>query len=54
MDVSDLPESRQFISALKERLKDRFKQIDIWITTYPIEVVKRHEHARQMSKTANS
>lgn len=39
VDVPDLPDSRQFFLEFKERLKARFRQIDIWITTYPIEVV---------------
>jgi hypothetical protein len=39
IDVADTPEHRQFFRELKERLKTRFRQIDIWMTTYPIEVV---------------
>jgi hypothetical protein len=39
VDTSDVPESRQFFLEFKERVKARFQQIDIWMTTYPIEVL---------------
>ncbi len=39
VDTPDDPESRQFFLEFKERAKVRFKQIDIWMTTYPIEVL---------------
>ncbi len=39
MDVPDLPESHQFFLEFKERIKARFQQIDVWMTTYPIEVI---------------
>lgn len=39
VDVPDNPETREFFAAYKEQLKSRFRQIDIWMTTYPIEVV---------------
>ena len=39
VDVSDTPENLEFFRSFKERLKLRFEQIDIWVTTYPIEVV---------------
>ncbi len=39
VDVPDLPESRQFFLEFKERLKTRFQQIDIWMTSYPIDVL---------------
>jgi hypothetical protein len=38
-DVPDLPEHRQFFAELKGRLKSRFQQLDIWMTTHPIEVM---------------
>ena len=38
-DVPDTAENRQFFVALKERLKARFQQLDIWMTTYPVEVI---------------
>jgi hypothetical protein len=39
VDVPDVAESRQFFLEFKERCKARFQQIDIWMTTYPIEVL---------------
>lgn len=39
VDVPDSAESRQFFAEYKQRLKVRFAQIDIWLTTYPIEVI---------------
>ena len=39
VDVEDQPEHRQFFRGYKEQLKSRFSQIDIWITTYPIDVL---------------
>jgi hypothetical protein len=34
--VPDLPEHVQFF---QELLKERFQQLDIWMTTYPLEVL---------------
>ena len=39
VDTPDVPESREFMLEFKERMKARFRQIDIWMTTYPIEVL---------------
>jgi hypothetical protein len=39
VDVTDTAESREFFVAFKETLKTRFQQHDIWMTTYPIEVI---------------
>lgn len=39
VDVPDTPESRDYFIASKERLKARFQQLDIWMTTYLIEVL---------------
>lgn len=39
VDVPDEPENRVFFVQLKERLKQRFQQVDIWMTTYLVEVV---------------
>ena len=39
VDVPDVPENREFFVAYKERLKERFQQLDIWMTTYLIEVL---------------
>lgn len=38
-DVADLPENLQFFVELKERLKVRFQQLDIWMTTFPVDVI---------------
>jgi len=39
VDAPDGEESRRFFVGFKERLKSRFGQLDIWLTTYPIEVL---------------
>lgn len=39
MDVPDTAENRQFFVEFKERLKVRFDQLEIWLTTHPIEVI---------------
>jgi hypothetical protein len=39
VDVPDLPENRQFFVAYKERMKSRFQQLDIWLTTFLVEVL---------------
>ncbi len=39
LDVEDSSENRAFFVALKEKLKGRFQQLDIWITSYLIDVV---------------
>jgi hypothetical protein len=39
VDVPDLAEHREFFATLKEELKARFQQIEIWMTTYPLEVL---------------
>jgi hypothetical protein len=39
VDVRDTPTARSFFRRLKPRLKKRFKQLDIWVTTYPIEII---------------
>jgi hypothetical protein len=39
MDVPDTAANREFFVGYKEQLKTRFRQLDIWLTTYPIEVV---------------
>jgi hypothetical protein len=38
-DVSDTAENLQFFVEFKERLKERFQQLDIWMTTYPLGVI---------------
>lgn len=39
VDTADTPETRQFFVDYKETLKAALQQIDIWMTTYPIEVL---------------
>lgn len=39
VDVPDLPEHRTFFGEFKEILKDRFEQLDIWITSHPLDVI---------------
>ena len=39
IDVPDHAENRKFFSALKEQLKARFRQHEIWMTTHLIEVI---------------
>ena len=39
VDVPDTPENREFFVAFKDRVKSRFKQIEVWMTTCPIEVL---------------
>ena len=39
VDVPETPETQQFFREFKERLKTRFRQIDIWMTSHPIEVI---------------
>lgn len=39
VDTLDTEASRTFFVELKARLKSRFDQLDIWMTTYPIEVL---------------
>jgi hypothetical protein len=39
VDVPDTADHRQFFIELKERLKERFQQLDIWITTHPLEIL---------------
>ena len=39
VDAPDSPDSREYFVECKERLKARFQQLDIWMTTYLIEVL---------------
>ncbi len=38
-DVADTPANREFFRHLKEQLKVRFRQVEIWMTTYQVDVV---------------
>lgn len=39
LDVDDTADNRAFFVSLKEKLKRRFEQLDIWITSHPIDIV---------------
>jgi hypothetical protein len=39
VDVEDTPENRAFFEGYKGILKGRFQQLDIWLTTYPVEAL---------------
>ena len=39
VDVEDTSANQRRFGRIKTRLKRRFKQIDIWITSYPIDVI---------------
>lgn len=39
LDIKNTWGNRRFITKYKEILKERFKQIDIWLTSYEIEVI---------------
>jgi len=37
VDVPDTPENSQFFLEFKELLKSRFRQLDIWMTSHPVQ-----------------
>lgn len=39
VDVPDTPDNRQFFIQFKERLKACFQQLDVWLATFPIEII---------------
>ena len=39
VDVPDTKENREFFVGFKEILKERFQQLDIWLTTFPLDVL---------------
>jgi hypothetical protein len=39
VDVGDTAENHAFFVAYKEQLKTRFQQIDIWMTSYLVDVI---------------
>jgi hypothetical protein len=39
VDVPDTPENRRFFVEWKEELKERFRQLDIWIVAIPLDIV---------------
>jgi hypothetical protein len=38
VDVEDTPEHRDWVAHLKSHLLDRFDQLEIYVTSYPVEV----------------
>lgn len=39
LDVANTSDNREFFIGLKERLKARFNQLDIWITSHVVDVI---------------
>ena len=39
IDVEDTAENRTYFLNLKGQIKTRFQQVDIWLTSYPIDVL---------------
>ena len=39
VDVPDTPQNRQFFLGYKEEIKRKFRQLEIWLTSYRIEVL---------------
>jgi hypothetical protein len=39
VDVPDLPEHRAFFREFKKKLKGRFNQLEIWVTSYRLDVI---------------
>jgi len=39
VDIEDTPDNRQFFVDLKARLKTRFQQLEIWLTSHQIDVL---------------
>ncbi len=39
VDVEERPEHRAFFVQFKTRLKSRFRQLEVWVTTHPIEAL---------------
>ena len=39
VDVADTVENRRFFLQFKEHVKSDFRQLDIWLTSYPIDVL---------------
>ena len=38
-NIEDTPENTEFFTQLKQRLKNRFQQLEIWIVSYEIRIV---------------
>jgi hypothetical protein len=39
VDVADTAENRTFFVDFKNQLKTRFQQLDVWMTTYLVEIL---------------
>jgi hypothetical protein len=39
VDIEDTPDNRQFVTQLKAELRQRFEQLEIYVVSYPVEVV---------------
>jgi hypothetical protein len=39
VDVDDTPENREFFAGLKQTLLQRFEQIDMYIASYPVDIL---------------
>jgi hypothetical protein len=39
IDVEDTPENQQFFAEFKRKLLERFEQIEIYIASYPVDIV---------------
>lgn len=39
VDVPDLLEHRKFFEEFKQTLNERFKQVEVWITSHPVDVI---------------
>jgi len=39
VDVPDTPASLEFFTAYKQQLKTRFRQLEIWMISYPVEAI---------------
>jgi hypothetical protein len=39
VDVEDVPENQQFMAAYKKTLLERFEQIEIYMVSFPVEII---------------
>ncbi|HMC65787.1 MAG TPA: hypothetical protein VKI65_12685 [Gemmataceae bacterium] len=39
VDVDDTPENREFLLSYKKMLLERFEQIEIYIASYPVDIL---------------
>jgi hypothetical protein len=39
VDVEDVPENHHFMAALKKALIERFEQIEIYVVSFPVEII---------------